>query len=461
MQNGRPLRKPLALPPQESMAMIYDLILTGGTVVNHDGEGARDIGVKDGRIAAIGDLRQASAGETIDCRGLHILPGVIDSQVHFREPGLEHKEDLETGSRAAVLGGVTAVFEMPNTNPLTTSEAALADKVRRGTDRMHCDFAFWVGGTRENAGDVGELERLPGAAGIKVFMGSSTGDLLVEDDEGVASILRNTRRRAAFHSEDEFRLRERLGERIEGDPSSHPVWRDEIAALRCTERLIRIAQQVRARIHVLHISTAEEILFLEQHKDVATCEATPHHLTLSADDYARLGTLIQMNPPVRDKRHRDGVWHGISQGIVDVLGSDHAPHTLAEKAKPYPASPSGMTGVQTLVPIMLDHVNAGRLTLQRFVDLSSHGPQRIFGMARKGRIAAGYDADFTIVDMKRRQTITNAQAGSKAGWTPYDGRDVTGWPVGTVIRGRRVMWEGEIVTPGQGRAVEFAEALVV
>jgi dihydroorotase len=461
LQNGWPLRKPLTLPPQESMAMTYDLILTGGTVVNHDGEGARDIGVKNGRIAAIGDLRQASAGETIDCRGLHILPGVIDSQVHFREPGLEHKEDLETGSRAAVLGGVTAVFEMPNTNPLTTSEATLADKVRRGSGRMHCDFAFWVGGTRDNARDVGELERLPGAAGIKVFMGSSTGDLLVEDDEGVASILRNTRRRAAFHSEDEFRLRERLGERIEGDPSSHPVWRDEIAALRCTERLVRIARQTRARIHVLHISTADEISFLEQHKDVATCEATPHHLTLSADDYPRLGTLIQMNPPVRASRHRDGVWHGIAQGIVDVLGSDHAPHTLAEKAKPYPASPSGMTGVQTLVPIMLDHVNAGRLTLQRFVDLSSHGPQRIFGMARKGRIAAGYDADFTVVDMKRRETITNAQAGSKAGWTPYDGKEVTGWPVGTVIRGRRVMWEGEIVTPGQGKAVEFSEALVV
>ncbi|TIR23269.1 MAG: dihydroorotase, partial [Mesorhizobium sp.] len=422
------------------MATTYDLILTGGTVVNHDGEGRRDIGINGGRIAAIGDLGQASAGETVDCRGLHILPGVVDSQVHFREPGLEHKEDLETGSRAAVLGGVTTVFEMPNTNPLTTSEAALADKVRRASGRMHCDFAFWVGGTRDNAGDAGELERLPGAAGIKVFMGSSTGDLLVEDDEGVASILRNTRRRAAFHSEDEFRLRERLGERIEGDPASHPVWRDEIAALRCTERLVRIARKARARIHVLHISTAEEIAFLERHKDVATCEATPHHLTLSADDYARLGTLIQMNPPVRASRHRDGIWHGIAQGIVDVLGSDHAPHTLAEKAKPYPASPSGMTGVQTLVPIMLDHVNAGRLTLQRFVDLSSHGPQRIFGMARKGRIAAGYDADFTIVDLKRRETITNAQAGSKAGWTPYDGREVTGWPVGTVVRGRRVMW---------------------
>ncbi|RVB72302.1 MULTISPECIES: dihydroorotase [unclassified Mesorhizobium] len=443
------------------MATTYDLILTGGIVVNHDGEGRRDIGINGGRIAAMGNLGQASAGETIDCRGLHILPGVIDSQVHFREPGLEHKEDLESGSRAAVLGGVTAVFEMPNTNPLTTSEAALADKVRRATGRMHCDFAFWVGGTRENARDAGELERLPGAAGIKVFMGSSTGDLLVEDDEGVASILRNTRRRAAFHSEDEFRLRERLGERIEGDPSSHPVWRDEIAALRSTERLVRIARQARARIHVLHISTTEEIAFLEQHKDVATCEATPHHLTLSADDYARLGTLIQMNPPVRAVRHRDGIWHGVAQGIVDVLGSDHAPHTLAEKAKPYPASPSGMTGVQTLVPIMLDHVNAGRLTLQRFVDLSSHGPQRIFGMARKGRIAAGYDADFTIVDLKRRETITNAQAGSKAGWTPYDGRKVTGWPVGTVVRGRRVMWEGEIVTPSQGRAVEFSEALAV
>ncbi len=441
------------------MAATYDLILTGGTVVNHDGQGLRDVGVSNGRIAAIGDLSQASAGSRIDCRGLHILPGVIDSQVHFREPGLEHKEDLETGSRAAVLGGVTAVFEMPNTNPLTTSEAALADKVSRATGRMLCDFAFWVGGTRENAGDVGELERLPGAAGIKVFMGSSTGNLLVEDDEGVASILRNTRRRAAFHSEDEFRLRERLGERVEGDPSSHPVWRDEIAALQCTERLVRIARQTRARIHVLHISTSEEIVFLEGQKDVATCEATPHHLTMSSDDYARLGTLLQMNPPVRDKRHRDGVWHGISQGIVDVLGSDHAPHTLEEKAKPYPASPSGMTGVQTLVPIMLDHVNAGRLTLERFVDLSSHGPNRIFGIARKGRIAAGYDADFTIVDMKRSETITNAQAGSKAGWTPYDGKQVTGWPVGTIIRGNRVMWEGEIVTKGQGRPVEFSEAL--
>lgn len=441
------------------MTTTFDTIFKGATVVNHDGSAIRDIGVKNGRITAIGSLSDKSAEEVINCTGLHILPGVVDSQVHFREPGLEHKEDLETGSRAAVLGGVTSVFEMPNTKPLTTSAEALADKVKRARHRMHCDFAFWVGGTRDNANDVAELERLPGAAGIKVFMGSSTGDLLVEDDEGVASILRNTRRRAAFHSEDEFRLRERENFRVENDPSSHPVWRDEIAALTCTQRLVRIARETGARIHVLHISTAEEIEFLKDHKDVATCEATPHHLTLCSEDYKTLGNLIQMNPPVRDARHRDGIWHGIGQSVVDVLGSDHAPHTLEEKQKPYPASPSGMTGVQTLVPIMLDHVNAGRLSLERFVDLSSHGPNRIFGMSRKGRIAVGYDADLTIVDMKHRETITNEQAGSKAGWTPYHGKVVTGWPVGTIVRGHKVMWEGEIVNPSLGEPVEFTEAL--
>ena len=441
------------------MAETFDTILKGATIVNHDGIGQRDVGIRNGRIAAIGSLSTHTAGEVIDCTGLHILPGVVDSQVHFREPGLEHKEDLETGSLAAVLGGVTSVFEMPNTKPLTTSAETLEDKIRRGRHRMHCDFAFWVGGTRDNANDVAELERLPGAAGIKVFMGSSTGDLLVEDDDGVRSILKNTRRRAAFHSEDEFRLKEREGLRVQGDPSSHPVWRDEVAALQCTERLVRIARDTGARIHVLHISTAEEIDFLKDHKDVATCEATPHHLTLSADDYKTLVNLIQMNPPVRDKRHRDGVWKGIDQGIVDVLGSDHAPHTLEEKQKPYPASPSGMTGVQTLVPIMLDHIHAGRLTLERFVDLSSHGPNRIFGMARKGRIAVGYDADLTIVDMKRRETITHEQAGSKAGWTPYHGKTVTGWPIGTFVRGIKVMWEAEIVNANKGEPVEFLEAL--
>jgi dihydroorotase len=441
------------------MSARYDLVLEGAILVNHDGVGPRDIGVISGKIAAIGSLGQASAGERVDCRGLHILPGVIDSQVHFREPGATHKEDLETGSRAAVLGGVTSVFEMPNTDPLTTSAATLEDKLARAKARMHCDFAFWVGGTHDNVADLPDLERLPGAVGIKVFMGSSTGKLLVADDPGVLAILKQIRRRAAFHSEDEPRLNERKPLRVPGDPSSHPVWRDEIAALQSTQRLVALARQARARIHVLHISTAEEIDFLQGSKDIATCEATPHHLTLSVEDYARLGTKLQMNPPVRVTRHREAIWRGLDQGVIDVLGSDHAPHTLAEKAKPYPESPSGMTGVQTLVPIMLDHVANGRLSLERLVDLTSAGPQRLFGIANKGRIAAGYDADFTIVDLKRRVTIRDSWIASRCGWTPYDGKSVTGWPAGTFVRGLRVMWEGEIVTPAQGDKVRFVEAL--
>jgi dihydroorotase len=438
----------------------YDLILKGGTVVNHDGEGVRDLGIRAGRFAAIGDLSRASAGEVIDCRGLHLLPGVIDTQVHFREPGLTHKEDLESGSLSAVMGGVTAVFEMPNTDPLTVSAEALADKVARGHHRMHCDFAFFLGATSDNTKHLAELERLPGCAGIKVFMGSSTGSLLVADDAGLRAILKVIRRRASFHAEDEQRLNERKGLRIEGDPRSHPVWRDEIAALMATQRLVRAAHETGARVHVLHVSTVQEMEFLVDHKDVASVETTPHHLTLVAPEcYERLGTRAQMNPPVRDAVHHAGLWRGLEHGVVDVLGSDHAPHALEEKAKTYPASPSGMTGVQTLVPIMLDHVNAGRLSLLRFVDLTSAGPARLFGIATKGRIAAGYDADLTVVDLKRRETITDDWIASRAGWTPYNGVTVTGWPVGTLVRGHKVMWEGSLTAPAQGERVRFLETL--
>ncbi|MGD9659476.1 MAG: dihydroorotase [Methylocystis sp.] len=441
------------------MPQVFDVILSGGALVNQDGEGVRDVGLRAGKIAEIGDLSRASAGETIDCRGLHILPGVIDSQVHFREPGAPHKEDLESGSRGAALGGVVGVFDMPNTNPLTTGEAELADKVARASGRMHCDFAFWVGGTHENARHLGELERLPGAAGIKVFMGSSTGSLLIADDAGVADVLSHTRRRAAFHSEDEDRLNARKPLRVQGDPSSHPVWRDVETAVRSTRRLLTIAREKGALVHVLHVTTEEEIALFAENKDIASVEVTPHHLTMDASDYARIGTLAQMNPPVREARHREGLWRGVAQGVVDVLGSDHAPHTLEEKAKPYPESPSGMTGVQTLVPLLLDHVNAGRLTLQRFVDLTSAGPARLFGIAGKGRAAVGYDADLTIVDMKRRETIRNSWIASRVGWTPYDGKEVVGWPVGTFVRGAKVMWEGEIVTPSQGAPMRFWGAL--
>ena len=437
----------------------YDAIFKNGTIVNQDGPHTADIGVRAGRIAALGSLTTDTADTITDCKGLHILPGVIDTQVHFREPGLEHKEDLSTGSLSAVMGGVTGVFEMPNTNPLTVTRETFEDKIRRATGRMHCNFAFFIGGTHENAAELPVLERLAGCAGVKVFMGSSTGSLLVPDDEGVGAILKVINRRAAFHSEDEYRLEERKPLRVPDDPTSHPVWRDPEAALRSTKRLVALAHKYGKRIHVLHVSTAEEMAFLADHKDVATVEVTPHHLTLDETAYTRLGTLAQMNPPVRDKAHRAGIWAGVHNGVVDVLGSDHAPHTLAEKQKPYPNSPSGMTGVQTLVPLMLDHVNAGTLSLERFVDLSSHGPSRIFNIARKGRIAVGYDADLTIVDLKRRETITNRWVASKAGWTPYDGVTVTGWPVGTIVNGRTVMWQGELMTPAIGQPIRFLETL--
>jgi dihydroorotase len=437
----------------------YDAIFKNGTLVNQDGVHQADVAIRGERIAALGSLGGDSADRVVDCTGLHILPGVIDTQVHFREPGLEHKEDLQSGSLSAVMGGVTGVFEMPNTNPLTITRETFEDKIRRATGRMHCDFAFYIGGTHENVAKLPELERLPGCVGVKVFMGSSTGSLLVADDDGVAAILKVISRRAAFHSEDEFRLEERKHLRVPGNASSHPVWRDPEAALRSTRRLVGLARAAGKRIHVLHISTAEEMVFLADHKDVASVEVTPHHLTLDETAYTRLGTLAQMNPPVRDAVHRAGIWAGVDNGVADILGSDHAPHTREEKQKPYPQSPSGMTGVQTLVPIMLDHVNAGRMSLERFVDMTSAGPNRLFGLAGKGRVAMGYDADLTIVDLKRQETITDSWVASKAGWTPYDGVKVTGWPVGTIIRGNTVMWQGQLVTPATGRPIRFLETL--
>ncbi|HEY5289450.1 MAG TPA: dihydroorotase, partial [Caulobacteraceae bacterium] len=363
------------------MPETYDLIVRGGEVVNHAGRGAADVGVTAGKVVFVGDLARASAGEVIDARGLTVLPGIIDSQVHFREPGLEWKEDLESGSRCAVLGGVTAVFEMPNTEPTTTDADALADKLARAKGRMHCDHAFYVGGTHENAAYLGELERLPGCCGVKVFMGASTGTLLVPDDAGVADILRHINRRAAFHSEDEYRLAERRPLARTGDWTSHPEVRDAESAIRSTRRLVGLARSLGKRIHVLHVTTADEISYLAEHKDVASVEATPQHLTLAGPEaYERLHGFAQMNPPIRERAHQDALWRGIEMGVTDVLGSDHSPHTREEKARPYPASPSGMPGVQTLLPIMLTHVAAGRLTLERLVDLTSHGPQRIFGL---------------------------------------------------------------------------------
>ncbi len=437
------------------MPQTFDMILKNGTVHTPGGPVSAEVGVRGGKIAAIGSAL-GDAGEVIDCAGLDVLPGVIDSQVHFREPGLEHKEDLESGSRCAVMGGVTAVFEMPNTNPNTDTAERVADKLARAHHRMWCDHAFYVGATADNAEDLRELERIPGTAGVKIFMGASTGSLLVDDDNALARVLASGIRRVAIHAEDEARMNARKDHRVEGDPASHPVWRDDESAMLATKRIIALARAAKRRIHILHVTTPAELEYIAQHKDIATCEVTPQHLTLAGEDaYPRLGTYAQMNPPIRSAAHREGLWYWVNQGVPDVIGSDHAPHTIEEKAKTYPASPSGMPGVQTLVPLFLNHIAEGRMTLQRFIDMTSAGPQRIFGLVGKGRIALGYDADFTVVDLKKRWQVSAEWLQSRCGWSPFEGDMLTGKAIGTIIRGHRVMWEDSLTNDAVGEPVRF------
>ena len=442
------------------MSDAFDLLIRGGIAATINGIAEADIGVKDGRIAAIGSFPNAKAAEIFEAKGLHVLPGAIDSQTHMREPGNEHKEDLETGSRAAVLGGITGVFEMPNTNPPTTNKAAIEDKLARAANRMHCDYAFYAGATPANIAELAALEKLPGVCGIKAFLGSSTGTLLLNKPEDILAALKSGKRRVAVHSEDEDRLiaRKALAER--GKPTTHPVWRDAEAARLSTERVLRLAKQAGRRLHVLHVTTGDEIPLLAAAKDFATAETTPQHLTLSAPEcYERLGTYAQMNPPIRDESHRQALWAAVRDGVIDVIGSDHAPHTREEKDKTYPDTPSGFPGVQTLVTLLLDHVSKGNMTLARFVDLTAHGPQRIFGIAGKGRIARGWDADFTIVDLNHSRRIENSWIASRCGWTPFDGMTTKGWAVATILRGESVMRDFALTKASRGKPLRFVETL--
>ena len=439
----------------------YDLLVRGGEVFTPSGVQRVDLGVQAGRITAIGDLTTSGAAQVLDATGLTVLPGVIDSQVHFREPGLEHKEDIFHGTKAAVKGGVTSIFEMPNTSPLTLTRTELDDKLARSSGRAWCDHAYFVGAAEENVHLLETLERAPGCAGVKVFMGSSTGSLLVEKDELLAKVLAAGRRRVSVHAEDEDRLRERQHIAKEAaHPRAHPEWRDVECALRATQRIVRLGTEAGRPVHVLHITSAEEMAFLARNKDVASVETTLNHLTLAAPEcYEELGSLAQMNPPVRDATHRAALWRAIADGTVDVIGSDHAPHTLEEKQRDYPSTPSGMPGVQTLLPLLLDHMHAGRLTLERLVDLTSAGPHRIFGIAGKGRIALGWDADLAIVDLKAQREITNDWIASKCGWTPFHGKRVTGWPIATVVRGNVVMRDDEVLAEPVGEPVRFWSTL--
>jgi len=443
----------------------FDYIFKDGKVVLPSGIVDADIGVKDGIIEEIGKIPKESASSVtdsiIDCNNLHVLPGVIDSQVHFREPGLENKENLESGMKAAAAGGVTCVFEMPNTNPLTITPEAMADKLQRASRVAWTDYAFYLGGTGRTSSNLSEWENLEGTCGIKIFIGASTGDLITPSDEEIEAVISNGKRVIAVHAEDQY-IMDRNKKEILGsstDVSMHNIWRSPESCLSATRRVVEIAKKYKRRVHILHITTAEEMEYLKMNKDVASVEVLANHLSFSAPEcYERLGTLVQQNPPIREKHHQDALWRAINDNTVDILASDHAPHTLDEKAQTYPSSPSGTPGVQTLVPVMLNHVSNKKLSIERLVDLWSHGPHRIHKIHNKGQITKGYDADITLVDLNKKMTITNAQQKSRTGWTPYDGLNVKGWPVMTMIRGNVVMREDELLQP-IGQQVKFKETM--
>lgn len=437
------------------MSQVFDLLVLGGTLVSPTGQQKADIGIRNGKIVAIGGLGQFEAQEKVYAEGLHVLPGVIDSQVHFREPGLTHKEDIESGTRSAICGGVTTILEMPNTNPPTTNAKALREKVAIGEETAWCDFGFFVGATEENTRDLGLLELQPGTPGIKLFMGSSTGTLLVDRDEAVRQVMKHGSRPMPVHSEDEARLRERYAKvEEETHVREHPHIRDAEAARLNTERLLKLCEETGRSVHVLHISTMEEIPLLKEAKKKelpVTCEVTPNHLTLNEDGYETLGTKIQMNPPIRSEMHRLALWHAVKEGLFDVIGSDHAPHTLEEKAKPFPQSPSGMPGVQTLLPLMLDWVNRGEITLEKVVELACLNPANLYGISHKGSLELGKDADLTLIDLDKEWTIGKSWLQYKCGWSPYEGKKIKGYVDTVVLRGKIQVRNGSLVGNQMGQ----------
>lgn len=441
--------------------MRYDLLIRGGTVFSSQGSELADVGVIGGKIAEIGDLKQTEADTVIDAANLAVLPGIIDTQVHFREPGMEHKEDLHTGSRAAIAGGVTTVFEMPNTNPTTSTAEALEDKLRRAAGRMYCSFGFFVGATTDNADQLSALEMLPGTPGVKIFMGSSTGTLLVPDDDHLRQVLRSGKGRCPIHAEDAFRLEERKA--LISDhphPREHPFLRDPECARLATERILRLSEETGRPVHVLHLSTADEIPIIAEAKKRGlnnTVEATPQHLYFAAPEfYDRLGTFAQMNPPIRDEHHRAALRQAMQDGFFDVIGSDHAPHTVDEKNQPYPKSPSGMPGVQTILPVMMTLAKqTGILDIHRFVELACENPTKLYGIKNKGFLKPGYDADILIADLDKVWSPTKDWLQSKCGWSPYEGEQLTGWPIHVVANGRWSVREMEIVGDPAGKMVEF------
>ena len=434
---------------------MLDLIIKNGECYINGKLETKDIAVKDGKIFKIGEINE-DAKEIYEAKNLTVLPGCIDTQTHFREPGSTDTEDLHSGSRAAIVGGITAVFEMPNTNPPTSNKKEFQRKLDLAKDRMYCNYAFYFGATADNANELADLKNLEGCCGIKLFAGSSTGNLLVADEKDIETVFKNSSKVVSVHSEDEEILIRNKKLIKKGDVHTHPIWRSDECAISSTRRIVRIAERYKKKAHILHVTTKQEVDFLSQHKGNITFEITPQHLTIYAPDcYDKLGTYAQMNPPLRDKSHYDRLWYAVKNNLNDTIGSDHAPHLKINKDKEYPNSPSGMPGVQTLMPIMLNHINEGRLSLEQLIKLVCENPVKIFGIKNKGFIKKGYDADFTVIDMNKIIKIENEKIESKCGWSPFNGFKFKGTPVATIISGNIKMKDGKIIGDPKGKPLQF------
>lgn len=402
----------------------------------------------------IADLATESTDKEIDAFGLTLLPGVIDPQVHFREPGLEHKEDLFTASCACAKGGVTGFLEMPNTRPLTTTQAALDDKLRRAAEKCLVNYGFFIGATPENLPDL--LEASP-TCGIKIFMGSMHGQLLVDGEDALEAIFAKGERLIAVHAEDQARINQRRQE-FAGitDPAIHSQIQDNQAALNATQLALRLSKKYQRRLHILHLSTGEEAELLRVDKPSwVTAEVTPQHLLLNVDAYEKIGTLAQMNPPLRSHRDNEVLWQALLDGVIDFIATDHAPHTLEEKNQGYPNTPSGMPGVETSLPLMLTQAMQGRCSVSQVATWMSAAVAKAYKIPNKGAIAPGYDADLVLVDLDNYRPVLREELQTKCGWSPFEGWNLTGWPQYTIVGGQIVYEKGKLYTQVRGKALSF------
>jgi dihydroorotase len=428
-------------------------IIKNAQVVLPTGIAPISVVIEGDKIVALDPAIQTTADDVVDANGSHLIPGVIDDQVHFREPGLTHKEDLEHASRACAKGGVTTFLEMPNTVPTTTSRERLAEKLALAAEKSLVNYGFYIGATPDN---LEELRLAHNTPGIKIFIGSSTGDLLVDSQEALERIFAETTLPITAHCEDEATVRANA-QRFAGinDVTVHSQIRDHQAAVIATRRAIDLAKRHHHRFHVLHVSTADETKLLTDHGNLITAEACPHHLLLNIDDYPRLGTLCQMNPSLKTTRDNAALWEALNAGIIQVIATDHAPHTLEEKRKPYPQSPSGMPNVENSLALMLNEVHHGRTILETIVHAMCDAPARVWDIVGKGRIEVGYDADLVLVDLERAQTVRNLDQLTKCGWSAWDGQTLIGWPVRTWVMGHTVYCDGKIDLSRKGRAAQF------